>query len=188
MEVVGVREVEAGGTRRVTRHDRFGKVPVHYHPSPFQHAFREIGTVCQNAPYPLCVDVCAPKRRIQVLVGETQKNVPEAGWIEDVGVEQRREESHGLLQAEVLIEGGELIQRVATTGFRLAAVVDDVLDPDTAMRAYLAAGNSAFVQQLDQMRSRYLQEVGCLTRREFRMQRCQRHAVAVRHLVKDLLE
>ena len=188
MDVVGVRGVESGGTSRVTRHNRFGKVPVHYHPGSFQHSFREIGTVCQNAPYPLCMDVCAPRRRVQVLVGETQKNVPEAGRIEDVGVEQRREEGQGLLQAEVLIESGELIQRLAPTGFRLAAVVDDVLDPDTAMRAYLAAGNSAFVQQLDQMRSRYLQEVGCLTRREFRMQRCQCHAVAVRHLVKDFPE
>ena len=39
-------------------------------------------------------------------VGETQKKVPKAGRIEDVGVEQRREKGHGLLQAEVLIEGG----------------------------------------------------------------------------------
>ena len=106
MDVVGVGEIESGGTCHVTRHDRFGKVMVHYHPGSFQHAFREVGTVRQNAPYPLCVDVCTPKRGIQVLVSETQKNVPKAGRIEDVGVEQRREEGHGLLQADVLIEGG----------------------------------------------------------------------------------
>ena len=34
------------------------------------------------------------------------------------------------------------------------------------MRAYLAAGNSALVEQLHQVRPRYLQEVGCLARRE----------------------
>ena len=45
-----------------------------------------------------------------------------------------------------------------------------------------------FVDQLDQVRARYLQQAGCLTRRELRMQRGQCHAVAVRHLVKDLLE
>ena len=91
MDVVGVRKIESGGTRRVARHDRFGKMPVHYRPGSIQNVIREIGTVRQNAPHPLGVDVHAPKGRIQVLVGETQKKVAKAGRIEDVGVEKRRE-------------------------------------------------------------------------------------------------
>ena len=61
MDVVGVRKIESGGTCRVARHDRFGKVPVHYRPGSIQHVFREIGTVRQNAPHSLDVDARAPK-------------------------------------------------------------------------------------------------------------------------------
>ena len=97
------------------------------------------------------------------MVGKTQKKIPQAGRIEDIGVEQRREDAHGLLQAEVLIDGGKFVQRFVATGFRLATVVKDVSGTDTAMCAYLTAGNSALVEQLHQVRSRYLQEVGCLS-------------------------
>ena len=105
--------------------------------------------------------VSSPQRRdrmllLSALVGETQKAIPEAGRIEDVRVEQRREDGHGLLQAEVLIDGGQFIQRVPATRFRLAAVVKDVSGADTAMRAYLATGDSVLVEQLHQVRSRHL--------------------------------
>ena len=43
------------------------------------------------------------------------------------------------MQAQILIDGGQCIQRLAATGFRLAAVVKDIPDADTAMRACLAA-------------------------------------------------
>ena len=111
-----------------------------------------------------------------------------AGRIEDVGVEQRRGQGHRLLQAELLIRGSQFVQRLAATGFGLATVVKDVLGADAAMCAYLPAGDPSFVEQLNQVRSRYLQEVRCLARREFRMQGGQCHTVAVRHVVQDLLE
>ena len=111
-----------------------------------------------------------------------------AGRIEDVGVEQRRGQGHRLLQAEFLIRGSQFVQRLAATGFGLATVVKDVLGADAAMCAYLPAGDPSFVEQLNQVRSRYLQEVRCLARREFRMQGGQCHTVAVRHVVQDLLE
>ena len=60
VDVVGVREIESGGTCRVTGHNGIGKVPVHHRAGSFQHVLREIGTVRQNAPYPFCVDVRAP--------------------------------------------------------------------------------------------------------------------------------
>ena len=128
-----------------------------------------------------------------------------AGRIEDVGVEQRRPRecyvstAHGCPRSmgraigyckprAILIRGSQFVQRLAATGFDLATVVKDVLGADAAMCAYLPAGDPSFVEQLNQVRSRYLQEVRCLARREFRMQGGQCHTVAVRHVVQDLLE
>ena len=88
-----------------------------------------------------------------MLVGQTQKKISKAGRIEDVGVEQRRKEGHGLLQAKVLIDGGQLIQYLAAMGFHLAAVLEDVASADTAMRAYLAEGDTAGVQKPHEVRS-----------------------------------
>ena len=48
-------------------------------------------------------------------------------------------------------------------------MVEDVPGADAAMRAHLPAGDPSFVKQLNQVRSRYLQEVRCLARRELRM-------------------
>ena len=67
-----------------------------------------------------------------VLVVETQKKTPKDG--------------HRLLQDGVLIDGGRFIQRLAATGFRLPTVVKDVPGADTALRAYLAAGDTALGQ------------------------------------------
>ena len=181
MDVVRVRQVETSGTCRVSCHNRIGKVPVHCRAGSFQHVHREIGPVRESATHPLRMDIHAPSRRIEVLVGQSQEKIPKAGRIEDVCVEQRRGKGRRLLQAELLIHGSQLVQR-------LAAIVKDVLGADAAMCAYLPAGDPSFVEQLNQVRSRYLQEIRCLARRELRMQRRQRHTVAVRHVVQDLLE
>ena len=82
-----------------------------------------------------------------------QKKVPKAGRIKDIGVEKRREDGHGLLQAKVLVDGGQFIQGLAATGLRLATVVKDVSGTDPTVRAYLASGDSALVEQLHQMGS-----------------------------------
>ena len=68
-------------------------------------------------------------------------------------VEQCREDGHGLLQAKVLVDGGQFIQGLAATGFRLAAVFKDVAGADPTVRTYLAAGDSALVEQLHQVGS-----------------------------------
>ena len=60
-----------------------------------------------------------------MLIGQSQEKIPKAGRIEDVGVEQRRGKGHRLLQAELLIHGSQFVQRLAATGFGLAAVVKD---------------------------------------------------------------
>ena len=132
------------------------KVPVHDRAGSFQHVHREIGPVRENATYPLRMDVHAPSRRIEVLVGQSQKKIPKAGRIEDVGVEQRRWKGHRLLQAEFLIRGSQFVQRLAATGFGLATVVKDVLGAMRRCGAYLPAGDPSFVEQLNQVRSRYL--------------------------------
>ena len=146
MDVVRVWQIEMSVTGRVSCHNRIGKVPVHCRAGSFQHVHREIGPVRENAAYPLRMDVHAPSRRIEVLVGQRQEKIPKAGWIEDVGVEQRREKGHRLLQAEFLIHGSQFVQRLAATGFGLAAIVKDVLGADAAMCAYLPAGDPSFVE------------------------------------------
>ena len=60
MEVAGVRQIEGGGSRRVSCHNGIGKVPVHHRAGSFQHIGREIGAVSQNTPYPFRVDAHAP--------------------------------------------------------------------------------------------------------------------------------
>ena len=60
VDVVGVRQIESGGTCQVSGHNGIGKVPVHHRAGLFQQTRHEIGPVRQNAPYPFCVDVRAP--------------------------------------------------------------------------------------------------------------------------------
>ena len=75
MDVVRVWQIETSGTCRVSCHNRIGKVPVHYRAGSFQHVHREIGPVRENATYPLRMDVHAPSRRIEVLVGQSQEKI-----------------------------------------------------------------------------------------------------------------
>ena len=162
MDVVRVGQIETSGTCRVSCHNRIGKVPVHDRAGSFQHVHREIGPVRENATYPLRMDVHAPSRCMEVLVGQSQEKIPKAGRIEDVGVKQRRGKGHRLLQAEFLIHGSQFVQRLAATGFGLAAVVKDVLGTDAATCAYLPAGDPSFVEQLNQVR--FLKRIAAILR------------------------
>ena len=101
-----------------------GKLPIHDRAGSLQHAGVNVGTVGQKAPHPLSMDVGAPKRNIQVPVGQTQKNIPKAGRIEDVGVQQRRQRPSPIagrvpgrgLSAHPAPRGGGLPSRAGTRG------------------------------------------------------------------------
>ncbi len=75
----------------------------------------------------------APKRLVQVLIRQAQKKVSKATGIQDVGVEQRRQSVHRLLQAEFLILGSQLVQRISATRLRIPTIGENVFSPHTPM-------------------------------------------------------
>ena len=69
--VVGIRQVKLVCKRPVARHDGVGKVFVHHCSCPVQHAGVDVGPVGQKTACPFRMDVGAPKRRVEIAVGET---------------------------------------------------------------------------------------------------------------------
>ena len=131
--VAKVRQLELPNQRFMTGNDRLWKVLVHDRSGSFQPVNGQIGPVGEKAGDPFLVDRSAPKRMKQVLGGQAQKEIPKAGRIQDVGVEQRRQRVHRLLQAEFLITGSQLVQRVSTAGLRISTIGENVFGPHTPM-------------------------------------------------------
>ena len=144
---------------------------------------------CEVASVTSCVRVSAANElRLQLDVLAATGCEPAftdhaSGRTQDIGGEERRGGAHGLLQAQLLIDGGKFIKGLVAPKFRVAAVVEQVAGADTAMRAHLAMGDSAILEQLHQVRPRYLQEVGLLARCQFRIQGRQCDAITARHVV-----
>ena len=151
MAVVGVRQVGPGGNCLVARHDGIGDVFVHDRAGPVQHGGVDIGTVGQEVGHPLAMDVGAPERGKEIAVGGTQQQVAKTGRIKHVGIQQRRRAGHLLLQAELLVACGQFVERLAAAQLGLSAPGENVLGADSAVRADLAAGDPARVEELDQM-------------------------------------
>ena len=133
MAVADVREVKFRDESLVTRNDRFGKVLVHDRTSALQPVDCQIGPVGEKVGDPFFMNRDAPKRLVQVLIGQPQKKVSKASGIQDVGVEQRRRSVHRLLQAEFLILGSQLVQRISTTRLRIPTIGENVFGPHTPM-------------------------------------------------------
>lgn len=79
MAVVGIRQVKPRSKRPVVGHDGIGKVFVHDRAGPVQDAWVDVGPVGQKAAHPFRMNVRAPKRRIEIPVGEAQQKVAKAG-------------------------------------------------------------------------------------------------------------
>ena len=133
MAVVNVREVEFRDESFVTRNDRLGKVLVHDRPRALQPIDCHIGPVGEKVGDPFFMNRHAPKRLVQVLIRQPQKKVSKASGIQDVGVEQRRQSVHRLLQAEFLILGRRLVQRISATRLRIPTIGENVFGPHTPM-------------------------------------------------------
>lgn len=57
MAITGIRKFERRDQGFVTRHDRFGKVPVHHCAGPFQHARIDVRPINEKVPHPFRMDV-----------------------------------------------------------------------------------------------------------------------------------
>ncbi len=79
------------------------------------------------------MDVGTPQWCKEIPVRETQQQVAKAGGVENIGVKQRRQAIHCLLQAEFLVASGQFIERFAAAVLCLAAVGEDVFHADTAV-------------------------------------------------------
>ncbi len=133
MAVADVREVEFRDESFVIGNDRLGKVLVHDRTGALQPVDCEIGPVGEKVVDPFFMNRDAPKRLVQVLIRQPQKKVSKAGGIQDVGVEQRRQTVHRLLQAEFLILGSQLVQRISATRLRIPTIGENVFGPHTPM-------------------------------------------------------
>lgn len=188
MAITGIRKFKRRDQGFILRHDRFGKVLVHRCAGPFQHTGVDVSPIGEKVPHPFRMDVGTPKWLIRVPVGETQKKIAKAGGVEDIGVKQRRDPGHPLLQAKFLIAGRQVIEGFTAAEFRLAPVGENILDTHAPVRTYLPTGDSSLVEQLHKVRPRDLQQFGGLSRRQLGVQRHQGDAVAMRHLVQDFLQ
>ena len=146
--VARVGQIEVDDNGLMSRHNGTWKVFVHERPGPAQDINLDVGTISEKARHPLVVDGGAPQRRIQTSVGKTKKQVTKAGTIKDVGVEQRRQQSHCLLQAKLLVASRHLVQRLPAAGFRLVPIGRNILGPNAALRPHLAGGDPPIVEQL----------------------------------------
>ena len=146
MAVVGVGQFKHRSEAGVARHDRFGKVSVHRHARPIERMGGKVGPVGEKAPHPFRMDVGTPSRAVEIPIRQTKQEVPKAGRVEDIGVEQRRRAGHRLLQAEFLVAGRQFVERLAATGFRRAAIGEDVLGANAPVCAHLAEGNSSAIE------------------------------------------
>ena len=131
--VVGVGQVEFGSEVFVSRHEGIGKVSVHD-----SRGFCSARPGLYRGGQPEgCLSIPHGCRRStseqEVTVGETQQQVAKAGRIENIGVEQRRQASHCLLQAEFLVASGQFVERLAAAGFRLLAVREDIVNADATV-------------------------------------------------------
>ena len=156
MAVVRVRQVELCGDGLVARHDGIGEVFVHDRAGPVQHGGVDIWTVGQEVAHPLGMDVGTPERGKEIAVGEAaeaQQQVAKTRRIEHVGIQQRRRAGHLLLQAELLVACGQFVERLTAAQLGPSAPGENVLGADSAVRADLATGDPARVEELDQMRA-----------------------------------
>lgn len=133
MAVADVREVEFRDESFVTRNDRLGKVLVHDCTGTLQPVDCEIGPVGEKVGDPFFMNRDAPKRLVQVLIRQPQKKVSKASGIQDVGVEQRRQSVHRLLQAEFLVLGSQLVQRISAMRLRIPTIGENIFGPHTPM-------------------------------------------------------
>ena len=124
--------------------------------------------------------------RYKVLISQTQKEITEAGGIQNVGVKQRRHSVHRLLHSEFLIVGRQGVKSVPATGLCFSTVGEDVVGTHTSMRSDLAAGYPPLVEQPHQKSPRNLQQIGRLPGGQFGVHRCQRDRIATGHLVQHL--
>lgn len=133
MAVVGVGKVQFGSQMFEPGHQGIREVPVHDRPGSVQYGRVDIGPVGQKVAGPLRVDVAVPQRCKQIAVRKAQQQVAKARGVENIGVQQRRQAIHCLLQAEFLVASGQFIKRFAAAGFRLAPVSKDILQADATV-------------------------------------------------------
>lgn len=150
--ISNVRQLKPGNESFVAGDDGVREMLIHHRPGPLQLADCEIRAVGEKAVDPFLMDVGAPKGSEQPSVRQTQQDVPQAGRIQDVGVEQRRPALHRLLQAEFLIVCSQRVQRVPAAGLRLPTVGQDVRGPHAPMRPDFAVWDIPVVEQVHQMR------------------------------------
>ena len=126
MTIVGIGQVEVCCDGLVSGHQSLGKLPLHHGTSPVQHARVNIRPVCQKVGCPFGMDGGGPQRRIGVTVCETQQQVTKTGRIESNAVKQGRQATHCLLQTELLVASGQMVERLAAAEFRFVPVGKDV--------------------------------------------------------------
>src|SRR5260370_29029646 len=91
-------------------------------------------------------------------------------------------------ELQLLVDGGEFLQRLEAVPVHGLLVGHHVLERDTAMGAYLAVRDDTLFELLDEERTRDVEEIGRLLRREFGVNRDQRHGVALGHLRQNVVE
>ena len=84
--------------------------------------------------------------------------------------------------AGFLRHGCQLIQGLAALAIGALFVVQHIAIQHPAMAAHLAMGDLAFVQQLDQIRARHIQQVSGFLRSQLGMDGGQGDGIATSHL------
>lgn len=109
MAVVRVWQVEPIDQVLMTGHEAIGGMLVHQVSLSLDLRAGEVGALGEQGTHPLLVDLRRPFRPEEALQGEPHQEVAERCRVEHIGVEQRDDRVHALLQAQFLVVGRELV-------------------------------------------------------------------------------
>src|SRR6266851_1086151 len=170
-------------------HQRARYSLVHQPPSPRERVSRQVRPVREDVSEALLKDLLRPAGLEQAAYCEAHQQVADGRGIEDAGVVESDEGHYGSVpQPEPLRLGRQLIERRLLSCLFDALVGEQVGKANTTAGAYLAEGDLSPFEQAHEERTRYVEQVGCLLRRQFGVNGHDGHCVAVRHLRQDLDE
>lgn len=121
---------------------------VHELAGPLEPLASNIWETPLDSRHPFLVNSIGPPCMKEPSQRKPHEEVPECGWVENIGVQKGREPIHALFEPELLIVSGELLQDLPSLLFHLPLVPKDILSSHPAVGADLAVRNLSFVQQL----------------------------------------
>jgi len=135
------------------------------------------------------MNTTGPARSEQIGQREVQQQVAQRGRVENTGIIDRDKARHeSVSQVQLLGLPGQLVQGLPAADSRTFPIGKQVLEQDATMRSDFAVRQFVHLQKAHQVRTRHVEKVSRLLRRQFSVDWNDRDGVALRHLRQDIDE